>query len=646
MAAKDEFPEAAQEVAFETRPATYDDEHPTETMHRSSRYERFTTHMRSSILTLEVSIEAIETETKRNCFPKGFTKLLIPLCLSIVALTFTFAGSWQCAFFQGASLGFTGGKYGLWTLQDYSGHCQLWDVLFFSYSLGAPLITARVVSMTAMLLGLSLTTTMAQATQFHLASWGIGLALFVLFLISLVIAPRYNVWAVFWFCTYLLMVLIVRSLFVHPVPRRISKRGNRIIAGCFLACAVFCLLSLVVLKSGFCDCSGLTMELLAGRDAVENCKSSCSLSLAGYFMIVAAVFYIASAAATLIYGIQPEILRMNFTRSLYGNFRSQSIVSRIQHLFERPTPEVKGTADCQDGVSANKVTTAETNTTEHEGVTTDEVELPLDPEQILGGTKRYFCQKLCCDFRVKPRTRREKILFWTYRALLCFAFIIYGFMIVLMVGSRVENTRAAKSPSTTMYFTEPQVCAFNPIDPQQPFQSFPNREAAVAADWTVAHCGECGKCSNPHDIIIYVETRNTISVTAQTCGVARFFGGYGKLVDCLQGKIGFTRPCTYCWADNMVSTGSMCLFSCLRTIFDGFMRSNNVAGAGDQGWMNQCLFCDERMSGPHFVTCSGVARRRLGITSEIERNPVEQCKNVDISWDTVDFKSIGFRTTR
>jgi len=62
-----------------------------------------------------------------------------------------------------------------------------------------------------------------------------------------------------------------------------------------------------------------------------------------------------------------------------------------------------------------------------------------------------------------------------------------------------------------------------------------------------------------------------------------------------------------------------------------------VEGAGDTGWLNKCLFCDERRSGPAFVTCSGVARRRLGIQSEIERNPDQQCTRMDIDWLNVNW---------
>jgi hypothetical protein len=72
----------------------------------------------------------------------------------------------------------------------------------------------------------------------------------------------------------------------------------------------------------------------------------------------------------------------------------------------------------------------------------------------------------------------------------------------------------------------------------------------------------------------------------------------------------------------------------------GFMQSNNVAGVGDEAWLNSCLFCDERRSGPTFVTCSGVARRRMGIESEIERRPDELCTKTDVDWLNVDWPEL------
>ena len=103
--------------------------------------------------------------------PFGVPIQTVPLSFGFVALIFSFCGSWHCSYFQGASISFTGSHFGLWTLEDIEGNCQRWDVLFFSYNLGAPLSAARIFSMTCMLVGLSLVTTMAQALQFHIVRY-------------------------------------------------------------------------------------------------------------------------------------------------------------------------------------------------------------------------------------------------------------------------------------------------------------------------------------------------------------------------------------------------------------------------------------------------------------------------------------------
>ena len=125
---------------------------------------------------------------------------------------------------------------------------------------------------------------------------------------------------------------------------------------------------------------------------------------------------------------------------------------------------------------------------------------------------------------------------------------------------------------------------------------------------------------------------------AKKCGRLAVFGTYEELSKCLENKIGFSPPCTGCWADNMINTATFCLFTCMKTTLTGVASTNNIKGLGNETiWLNQCIFCDEKMSGPGFVQCSGVARRRLGITSEIERNPEEQCKNTDIDWVNLNY---------
>jgi hypothetical protein len=69
------------------------------------------------------------------------------------------------------------------------------------------------------------------------------------------------------------------------------------------------------------------------------------------------------------------------------------------------------------------------------------------------------------------------------------------------------------------------------------------------------------------------------------------------------------------------------------TLFTGFM-SDNENGAGDSGWLNQCLQCDEKLSGPDFRNLFGCRPPKIRQRKEIERNPEEQCSVTDVDWVT------------
>lgn len=579
------------------------------------------------------------TNRKLHLWP-GYSDHFIPLGICAVSLFCSALGAFHCSFFFGATISFTGGHYGLWSLEDLSGKCQLWDVLFFSYDLGPPLRAARVFSMTNVLVGLSLLTTMVQAQQFHAASWLIGFSFVILFLVSVSTTSIFNVWIVFSLFSYVIMILLVRAAFIHPIHRRISERGSQIISGLFLLCFVLTLLSLIVLKSNFCTCKNISAATLEGREPGNPCEGTCRLGVAGYFTVVSAAGWLASSVSVLKYGVQPPILLdANSRRQLYGHYPRASITSRAitvqRHIVTSAmgairlashtlTPWPSKDFDRRSSVS-------------HPSEDTNDPPRPQSEKTV---DLRPWRQRLCCDYRIKPRNRQEQIRFWSFRVALGLLIGIYMFLIVILIGSRNENTKAAKAPDTSIYFITDTVCAFDPLDPQSPFVTFDSRSQATEAGFLVAHCGTCSSCSNPADIEIYVKTRKTIAKSAKRCGPKAILGSYGELVECLEERIGFSRDCTYCWADNMRTTASNCLFTCMVTMFTGFMSNNNVAGAGEDGWLNQCLFCDEKISGPAFVTCSGVARRRLGIRSEIERNPAEQCPLVDVEWLSVNWQEL------
>jgi hypothetical protein len=555
-----------------------------------------------------------------------------------VALSLTVVGSWSCTYFHGADIGFTGGSYGIWTLEDISGKCQLWDILFFSYHLSAHLEAARFLSMAAMIVGLSMLTTMAQAQQAHIVSWGIVLAFTILFVVSVSTTSVFNIWVLFGLFSYVILTLIVRALFIHPVHRRISARGSKYIGYLFILCFVVTLLTLVILKSDYCTCDSLSTERLGRYVPGDPCEGDCNMGWAGYVMMVAALFWLATAVATFYVGVQPKEIKENPTKRglLYAGYSRDSITTKAFNLVKgianagRKNEAQMGTIK-EDAVVEDK-NSNEGGIEEENNYNQGDVDVEEKNNEENETWNRTRCQKVCCDFRVTERSRKQKWLFWSFRTMLGFLVFLYMFLLTLLTGSRIENRKAEQAPDTSPYFITDVVCAFDNADRSAPFVTFPTADAARLSGLTVAHCGACAFCSNMLDIETYVDTRDTIATSAKKCGPKAVIGKYIDLVTCLEDRIEFTRECTYCWADNMKSTASKCLFTCMRTLFTGFMSNNNVPGAGDQGWLNQCLQCDEKLSGPGFVTCSGVARRRLGIKSEIERNPEEQCPYVGVDW--------------
>jgi hypothetical protein len=531
--------------------------------------------------------------------------------------------------------------------------------LFFAYDLGPMLRTARFFSMVAQLDGLALTAVLSQALQFHACSWAILIALFFLFLTSVFASGLFNLWTFFFLFTYVIFTLIVRFLFVHPVPRRISERGRRIISWNCGLCSLLSFLTLIVLRSSYCTCEDISPETLGGRNPGTPCEGTCTLHEAGYLMIGAGILWGIAAIAVLKCGVQTVAYyprnaiatRVETTVGFYadsatatGNavarttipvLGSLSVEKAITSLVDNSSRTYNSKTFSSSSVSLN----TESNDSSMFSLDDDD----LSPAEAVDDEKdiRSCCKKICFDYRVTPRTRKEQCMYWSFRMSVVFLIVVYMVIIALKLGSFKQNYDAALAPDTSYNFILDDVCAFNPLDSNEPFVSYPTKQDALDDGYLVAHCGECGQCSNPADILRYVETRKTIAGTARECGKYAVFGTYEQLTECLEEKIGFSRSCTECWTDNMISTATFCLFTCTEATLTGAHTTNNVRGTGNETVrLNQCIYCDEKMSGPAFVQCSGVARRRLGVESEIERNPAEQCRNTNIDWVNANFTDL------
>ncbi len=144
----------------------------------------------------------------------------------------------------------------------------------------------------------------------------------------------------------------------------------------------------------------------------------------------------------------------------------------------------------------------------------------------------------------------------------------------------------------------------------------------------VQHCGDCGQCSNPQDIAIYDITKNTLFQSSLHCSLTAFLKGRHQASECLEQAVGFTEGCRDCWVDNIMCTIQSCLFTCAWTSLFSRIKVNSASPQE----LNECLQCDEKRCGPAFLQCAGANRRRVGISSDIQRNHREECALADEAW--------------
>jgi hypothetical protein len=327
-------------------------------------------------------------------------------------------------------------------------------------------------------------------------------------------------------------------------------------------------------------------QLIDGRDPGDPCEGDCRLGPMGYLTMIASAFWFLTAAATFKLGVQDTLDHKDMHDSMYAHYPRSSITTRVVTRVAKAAKTIKKVAletnlslgDKADASSVTSIFTAEDSKAVATGGDSTQ---PLPSVEDQDGEEppdtRARCTKLCCDYRVTERTRKECWAFWSFRVMLGFLVGIYVFLVLILIGSYNENTTAAKAPDTTSAFTTEKVCGFYRFDRFQPFKTFATKAEADNMGYDVAHCGECGFCSNPEDIKVYVDTREVIAILAKKCTKEAVFhlldiGEYEQIVECLTDRIGFTQDCTECWAENMMNTAKSCLFTCMVTTLTGFTK--------------------------------------------------------------------------
>ncbi|GMH61476.1 hypothetical protein TL16_g10659 [Triparma laevis f. inornata] len=205
------------------------------------------------------------------------------------------------------------------------------------------------------------------------------------------------------------------------------------------------------------------------------------------------------------------------------------------------------------------------------------------------------------------------------------ALLVVVFIGTILIGTEVEKANVRKAPSTLYFYETPAVCGVHSAEKQ--VVTHVNASEAGKAGDLVAHCGDCGFCSNYNDIEIYNTTKETLTKTSTNCATKAFIGGSDAVFDCFKEDVGFTDGCNDCWTENVMCDMKKCVFTCLKMIMTG--QRNN----GGDGKLNDCLLCDEKLCGPAFIECAGANRRRSGIISDIGRDDEnEVCDSVNAGW--------------
>ena len=208
------------------------------------------------------------------------------------------------------------------------------------------------------------------------------------------------------------------------------------------------------------------------------------------------------------------------------------------------------------------------------------------------------------------------------------------FIVIVNIGAthQVNNVRANYSKvHDTLYgqINEGEVCAWSEIGGT--ITTFANKEDALNAGFTIAHCGACGQCSNWQDLRLQYTTRTYLAKESFRCSKKSLVYGASAVHKCLQEEpIGFSDSCARCWTEDILCARRNCAFiflqsNMINTVSNFQVGSDTITSAT----------CEEAMCELVFVPCSGANRRRMNITSMIARPGDQQCGIVNLDWEEI-----------
>lgn len=152
-------------------------------------------------------------------------------------------------------------------------------------------------------------------------------------------------------------------------------------------------------------------------------------------------------------------------------------------------------------------------------------------------------------------------------------------------------------------------------------RTFADEAAARDAGAKPTHADACGACSTLQDLAVYAQEPD-LGRKVKDCGVRTLTEPFEKNVACLA-ALGFSPACARVWAFNTRATRTKCWGECWTRLDAPYHLAD--------GGLNECLGCDERLSGPTFKAAAGRTRRNTGLPSAICR-PCDEVRRIDHDW--------------
>lgn len=152
--------------------------------------------------------------------------------------------------------------------------------------------------------------------------------------------------------------------------------------------------------------------------------------------------------------------------------------------------------------------------------------------------------------------------------------------------------------------------------------SYESMAAAHADQALITHTGGCGVCSTTKDLAAYLNHPDLTSLG--TLCVTESIVSFDKGVDCFTDH-GFTKDCAKMWIYDGIMTRKKCIIPCL----EARIRRLPNNGPSPLCNLNECLECDEEISGPLFKQFAARTRRRSGLLSTIARPCRDIVTNVE-----------------